>query len=100
MCRSTVGREQDVRSSIVIDVSISRAPRDFRSSKRAPNFICNFLKLAIREIAKQMWRLGIADALLHCLDLIFNVAIGNQNIFPAVVVVIEEKNSRSRGLQA
>src|SRR5205814_6835823 len=38
---------------------------------------------------------GIADALLYMLDLVFNVAIGDKNIRPAVVVVIEEEASEA-----
>src|ERR1700693_5875335 len=43
-----------------------------------------------------MGRLGIADPLLHMLDLIFNMAIGNKNILPAIVVVIEEETAEAQ----
>ena len=38
-----------------------------------------------------MRRLGVADALLHALDLIFDVAVGDEDVGPAVVVVVEEE---------
>src|SRR5258708_30584925 len=42
-----------------------------------------------------MRRLGIADPLLHALDGVFDVAIGDENIGPAVVVVIEEETAKT-----
>ena len=38
-----------------------------------------------------MWRLRITDSLLHPLNLIFNMAVGNENILPAIIVVIKEE---------
>ena len=38
-----------------------------------------------------MWRLGVADALLHGFDLVFNVAVGDEDVLPSVVVVVEEE---------
>ena len=38
-----------------------------------------------------MRRLGISDALLHALDRVLDVAVGYENVRPAVVVVIEKE---------
>ena len=38
-----------------------------------------------------MRRLGVAHTLLHSLDFVFNVAVGDEDVGPAVVVVIEEE---------
>jgi len=51
--------------------------------------------LATAEIAEQVGRLRITDALLHPLDLIFNVTVGDKNIWPAVVVVIEKETAKT-----
>ena len=42
-----------------------------------------------------MWRLGVAHTFLHALDLILNVAVGDKNIWPAVVVIVEEETSKA-----
>jgi hypothetical protein len=56
----------------------------------------NFLELAASQVSKQMRRLGIANALLYSFDGIFNVAVGDKNIRPAVVVVIEKEATKSQ----
>ena len=43
-----------------------------------------------------MRRLGIAHALLHALDFVFDVAVGDKNVGPAVVVVVEEETAKTQ----
>ena len=43
-----------------------------------------------------MWRLGIAYALLHALDCVFDVSIGDKDIGPAVIIVVEEKTAKAQ----
>src|SRR5580658_3643174 len=38
-----------------------------------------------------MRRLRVADAFLHRLDLVFDMAVGDEDVLPAVVIVVEEK---------
>ncbi len=47
-----------------------------------------------------MRRLGVAHALLHSLNLILDVAVGDENILPAIIVVIEKETSKSQRNQA
>ncbi len=46
-----------------------------------------------------MRRLGVADALLHRFDLVFDVAVGDEDILPAVVIVVEEKAAEAERQQ-
>src|SRR5258708_36781912 len=91
MRRAGVGGDENIEKAVVIDIGVSRAPRHSRSGKGSAHLRRHFLKLTSAKVAKQMRRLGIADTLLHALDGVFDVAIGDENIGPAVVVVIEEE---------
>src|SRR5580698_1481204 len=42
-----------------------------------------------------MRRLGIADPLLHRLDLVFDMSVGDEDVLPAVVIVVEEKTAEA-----
>src|SRR5712671_8164325 len=43
-----------------------------------------------------MRRLGVAHAFLHSFDLIFNMPIGDEDIRPAIIVIIEKKASEAQ----
>src|SRR5581483_777789 len=63
------------------------------------HILSDFLKFAGAKIAKQVRRLGVADALLNALDLIFNVTVCDENVRPAVIIVIEEKATKAESNQ-
>src|SRR6202022_3323248 len=88
--------EKDIQRAVVIDVGISRAPRDFRAGEHRAESLCDLLKLSAAQIAEQMRRLGVAHPFLHALDFIFNVAVGDENVRPAVVVVIEKEAAKTQ----
>src|SRR5712664_3645883 len=44
-----------------------------------------------------MRRFSVADALLHAFDLVFDMAVGHEDVGPAVVVVVEEKAAEAEG---
>src|SRR5579872_7212600 len=44
--------------------------------------------------------LGIAYALLNSLDRVFNMAIGDENILPAIVVEIEKETTKAQRYQS
>ena len=44
-----------------------------------------------------MLRFGVAHSLLHALDFILNVSVGDKNVGPAVVIVVEEKAAEAQG---
>ena len=93
--RSRIRGQQNVEKAVVVDVAIRRGPRHFRRRKDIAHLRRDFRELSAAKIAKQVRRLGITHALLHPLDLIFNMAVGDENILPAVVVVIEKEAARS-----
>ena len=43
-----------------------------------------------------MRRLGITHTFLHTLDLVFDVAVGDENVGPAVIIIVEEKTAESQ----
>src|SRR4029077_19751464 len=43
------------------------------------------------QIPKQVRRLGVGNAFLYPLDLIFDVAVGDEDVGPPVVIVVEEE---------
>src|SRR5213594_2992511 len=90
---SAVGCQQYVKRAVIIDVGISRAPCHFWSRECSSNLRCSLFELAISQISKQMWRLRIAHALLHPLDFGLDVAGGDQDVRPAVVVIVEEETA-------
>ena len=93
---TTVGRDQHIERAIVINVGVGCAPRDFRAGKCRTHLLGYFLKPSATQIAEQVRRFRVGDALLHPLDFVFNVAVGHENIGPAVVVVIEEEATESQ----
>src|SRR5437879_6231328 len=42
-----------------------------------------------------MWGFGVAHALLHAFDLVFDVAVGYEDVGPAIVVVVEEETAEA-----
>src|SRR5207302_5087889 len=81
--------------AVVIDSGVGCAPRHSWGGKGRAHLRRHFLKLTSAKVVKQMRRLGIADPLLHALDGVFDVAIGDENIGPAVVVIIEEETAEA-----
>src|ERR1700681_2224153 len=93
---AAVRHEKNIQLSIIVDVSVCGAPRDFRSCECVPQFICYFLKFAIAEIAKEMRRLSVADALLHALNLVFDMAVGHENILPPIIVIVKKETAEAK----
>src|SRR5579863_3245014 len=98
--RAGVGGQQKVKRAVVINIGVSRAPRHFRSSERVSSLCRHFLELAAAEIAEQVRRLGIADALLYSADGVFDMSVSNKNVGPAVVVVVEKETSEAESDQS
>ena len=78
--RPGVGGQQNVEVAVVVDVAISRGPRHLWRREGIPHLRRDFGKFSPAEVAEQMRGLGIADPLLHALDLIFNMAVGHENV--------------------
>src|ERR1700719_4117980 len=43
-----------------------------------------------------MRRFGVADALLHALNLVFDVTVSYENVLPAIIIVVEEKAAEAK----
>ena len=86
---------EHVQESVVINVCVSCAPSDFRRGECRAHGFCDLLEFSRAQVAEQMRRLGIADTFLYALDFIFYVAVGNKNVGPPVIVVIEEETTEA-----
>src|SRR5712671_4230610 len=100
MGRTSVSGHQNVECTIIVDVTVSGPPCHFRSGKRCADLRSRLFELAVPKIAKQMRRLRIAHAFLYSLDFVFDVAIGDQDIEPTIVVVIEEEAAEAQRHQS
>src|SRR5215469_877250 len=94
-----IGGDNHIEEAVIVDVGISGRAGYFRSGKRLAHLSGDFRELSSPEIAEQVGRLGITDALLYALDLIFDVTVGDKNVGPAVVVVIEKEAAETEGHQ-
>src|SRR5258708_38543604 len=99
MRRAGVGGDENIEKAVVIDIGVSRAPRHSRGGESWAHLRGDLLKFSSALVVKQVRRLGVADAFLDVLDLVFDVAIGDENIGPAVVVVIEEETAKAESDQ-
>ena len=52
------------------------------------------------EIAEEMRRLGVSHARLDAFDGVFDMAVGDVDVGPAVEIVIEEEAAEAEGEQA
>src|SRR5271169_6254483 len=94
-----VGGKENVEEAVIINIGVSRTPRHSRSGEGCSHLRRHFLKLAAAEVAKQVRGLSVAYAFLHPFDLILNVAVGNEDVRPAIVIVIKEETSEAKGDQ-
>src|SRR5439155_1348738 len=92
---AAVRGHQHIQRAVVINVGVCGTASNFWSRKCAPERLRSFDELATAKVAEHMRRLGIADALLYLLDLIFNVPVRDENIRPTVVVIIKEEASEA-----
>src|SRR5580692_13211649 len=46
-----------------------------------------------------MWSLRITDALLHGFNLVFNMAIGDEDVLPSIVVVVKKETAKTKRQQ-
>src|SRR6185312_9349595 len=92
---TAIGGHQHVKRAIIVYVGISRATTDAWCSETCAKRLRDLNKLAATQIAKHVRRLVIADSLLHFFDLVFDVAIRDQNVRPAIVVVIKKETTEA-----
>src|ERR1700739_4394735 len=76
---AAIGRHKNIEGAVVVNVRIGRAARHLRTRKSAAHLRRHLLKFPATEISEQMRRLGVRYPLLHALDLVFDVPVGNEN---------------------
>src|SRR6185312_4767646 len=92
---TAIGGHQHVKRAIIVYVGISRATTDAWCSETCAKRLRYLDKLAITQIAKYVRRLVVAHPLLHFFNLVFNVAVGDQNVRPSVVIVIKKETAEA-----
>ncbi len=98
--RPRIRSQQYIRETVIVDVTIRRSPRDFWRGEDAPHLSRDFGKLSAAQVSEQVRRLRITHSLLHALDLIFNMAVGDKNIGPTIIVKIKEETRKPQRDQA
>ena len=98
--RSAVGGHQEVEIAVVVDVGIGRAAPHARRAEVGSDRLRSLDELAFALIVKQVRRLGVLDALLNALDLVFDMAVGDEDVEPAIEVVVEEERRKAQRQQA
>ena len=91
ICRAGICGQQDVGEAVVVDVGVGRGTCYFWRGEGCPHLRGHFRELSAAQISEQVRGLGVADAFLHALDLVFDVAVGYEDVGPPVVVVVEEE---------
>src|SRR5947207_12834372 len=76
-----------------------RSPCDPGSAEGCACGCRDLFKFAVAQIAEEVRRLAVFDALLYSFDITIEVAIGDEDIGPAVEVVVEEETSESQSEQ-
>ena len=89
MRRCAQPRGQQIESAIVIEVGHCRAARHLFAEKSITCLQSHFLKFSV-QVVKQQVALGVAHAKGFLVHLGIHMPIGDKNIRPAVVVVIEK----------
>ena len=99
-CRAAIGGDQQIGAAVIVDISVSRAACDSgggESGSHRRRFIVEF---AATQIMKQMRRLPVGNPLLNALDIRIEMTIGDEQIWPAIEIVIEEDAAESQREQA
>src|SRR5208337_3940396 len=92
--RRTGGIEDDyVEIAIVVDVAKGGATTRLEGAVIEPGAIRNFVESPVSQVAKQLYRLAILDFVFKCIHQGGKVAVGNEDVGPAVVVEIAEAHA-------
>src|ERR1017187_3228893 len=97
---AVVGGDQNVQVAVLVEIRVGGAARDQRPDEIGAHLGAHVVELVIAQIAKQQRRLAVTYARLHAPDLVFDVAVGGEDIRMAVQVVIEEEDPETQGKQA
>src|SRR5215467_12010171 len=81
---------QDIEGAVVVDVGICCAARHLGTGEGVAQLGGHLLELTSAKVPEQMWRLGVGHALLHALDFVFDMSVGDEDVGPAIVVVVKE----------
>src|SRR5215469_3491033 len=95
--RACVRGEEEIEEAVVIDIGVSRRAGDFRRGERLAHLVGDFGKFSAPEVAKKVGRFGVADALLYAFDFVFDVTVSDEDVGPAIVVVIKEETGEAEG---
>src|SRR6516225_5803614 len=89
---TAVGCQQNVQCAIIVDVGISGAtPHEIA---RESELVADFLKLVVTFIVKNQRHLSVGDLRLDARDIGLDVAVGDEEVFEAVEVVVKEKQAK------
>src|SRR5262249_50445766 len=90
---------QNVQPSVVVNVCVCNGTSHARSGERRARSFRNFRKFSFAQIPEQMRRLGEFHVRLDFLNVRIDVAIHDENVLPAVEIVVEEKAAKTERKQ-
>ena len=94
--RAPIGRQQQIQLAVIVDVRIRRATPHTGGRKRRVHRFRHFFEFPFAHIAEKMHSLRIADIGLHFLNVVIDVAVGDENVLPAVEVVVKKEAAESQ----
>src|SRR5208337_3504510 len=85
--------DNDVEIAVVVDVAKGGAAARLEGAIVEPGAIRNFLESPVSQVAEQLYRLAILDFVFERIHQGGKVAVGNEDVRPAIVVEIAEANA-------
>src|SRR5271165_2370055 len=100
ICWPAIGRNQEIDKAVIVDIAIRRATSDLWTCECLAHLSGDFFKLAGANVAEQVGRFRVAHSLLNALDFILDMPIGNEDVLPTVIVVINEEAAEAQCYQS
>src|SRR6202022_1478254 len=94
--RISVVGDYNVPETVVVEIGERNAAPDVRSAKAVARRLAHVHKLAIVIVVEERVELFVADVRRGLLNFWIHVAVGNKNIQPAIVVVVEEAPAKAQ----
>src|SRR5579871_3363495 len=94
--RAVVLKDQYVQSAVIVDIAPGRAASHDLAVERHAAAEPDFGKVVIPQVAEQQSRLSVRDPRFALSDIVNNMPVNLQNVFPSVVVEIESKHPESQ----
>src|SRR6202453_663437 len=97
--RPAIGCYKHIERAVIIDMAVGRASCNAGRGESTPSGCRLPFEFPIAEIMKKVRRLRVSPARLHAFDGVFNMAVRNIDIQPAIEVVVKKETPESKRQQ-